>query len=440
MNECGEQAHVHASSRCPCRPVVRKSHKKSRNGCQNCKKRRVKPYQCDENKPTCKNCTRSSIPCDFSADSNTLVPVESAASSSTAKGPRKLGRPLKKWAWGPDIPRDRETRTKTAPPSLPTLESPPLPLPLNVDDIQLFHHYITVTSLTLGDNVLWRDKVPRLAFEHHYILHLMLSLSALHLARLHVAAASRYRDLAEAHHSIALPQVTSLLPQISRNNCSALYIATVLVCNYTFAKPPTENHLLVVADSSEVAFWNLFRGVRFVIETMGLPAIFTGHIGPFPPPVNTTAVPSTEGDNGYIPWEWPLNRLEERLLACQDPGLENLAVICEALMDCFKGVYGTTEQPESTTHGKLHVVMRWLWYLEDDFIIQIQNLVPEALVLLAHFAVLVQTVECFWFMRGWAHHVLDGVVKQLDSGYITWISWPQKQLESQCDHNLHMAY
>ncbi|RSL84905.1 hypothetical protein CEP51_003627 [Fusarium floridanum] len=416
MSEDQPVDHVHSSSRCPCRPTQRRSHKKSRNGCRNCKQRRVK---CDENKPVCGNCSRCSIPCDFDV-------ANASASLPAAIVPRRRGRPLK-WTSSPD---DQATKSTPGQSELrePDLSALGPEVPLNVQDMQLFYHFITTTSLTLGDDVLWHDKVPRLAFEHHYILRLMLAMSALHLSRLRAIEASKYEELAEAHASVALRQVTELLPHVSRKNCSALYIATVLVCNYTFAKPPGQNHFLLVAEGTKVAWWNLFRGVRIVIETMGLPAIFSGVLGPFPPE-NTTKLPPIEDRQGYIPWEGPMSSLDELISGSKEPGLKNIKGICEGLIDCFRGVYGTAEQPESETHGKMHIVMRWLWLLEDDFLHQVNNMIPQALLLLGHFAVLIQTVECFWFMKGWAYHIVEGIQPHLGSDYIGWIAWPRRQVE-----------
>ncbi|KAF4466819.1 Sterol uptake control 2 [Fusarium albosuccineum] len=381
-----------------------------------------------------RNCSRLSISCALdAAHTATATSIESTTASPATAAPRKRGRPLK---WTPaslEASNPDSSPTSVDPSHSPSQVANYSPSLLNVDDLYLFHHYITTASLTLGDDVLWRDKVPRLAFENHFILHLMLALSALHLARHRVMESSRYEQLAEGHHSIALREVTDLLPKISRKNCSALYIATVLVCNYTFAKRPSKGHLLVVADRTEVAWWNIFRGVRFVIETVGLPAIFSGPLGPFPPE-NNTKVP--EGEGAYIPWEEPLANLNTLILSSQKPGIENLATICEALASCFHEVYGTAEKPEDETHGKMHVVMRWLWFLEDDFIKQVKEMIPETLVLLAYFAVLLETLECFWFMRGWAHHVMDGILEHLDPDYIAWISWPRSLIGPRCDDSL----
>ncbi|KAF4446541.1 Sterol uptake control protein 2 [Fusarium austroafricanum] len=353
-------------------------------------------------------------------------------------GPRKRGRPLK-WTPSPDT----SAQDPAPVPIEPRLSSPGTlsqpSLPLNVDDLRLYHHYITVSSLTFGDDIMWCDKVPRLAFDNHYVLHLMLALSALHLARVRAIEAIKYEQLAEQHYSIALPHVTNLLPQIKRENCSALYIATVLICNYAFAKPPKEGHLLVQNSGTETAWWNLFRGVRFVIETMGLPAIFSGPIGPFPPE-NTSNVPPPVGREGYLAWEKPLAELRTMIHNSQSSGLPNLVEIYEALVFCFGDVFGTAEHPQSITHGKMHVVMRWLWFLEDDFTKQVEKLNPQVLVLLAYFSVLVQTLECFWYMRGWGYRILESITEQLDPRYAAWISWPRDQIELGCQNDLSSLY
>ncbi|KAL3455073.1 hypothetical protein BJX64DRAFT_91031 [Aspergillus heterothallicus] len=424
----------HLELRSGCRVAQRRPHKKSRTGCRNCKGRKVK---CDENKPSCLNCARCSMRCDFvPSDSDTSI---NPASTPTCKNnPRKRGRPLKDWN---AILKKSKSTSAEPPIELASAQSEatltheralPASFPLNVDDMQLFYHFITDSALTFGHDVLWRDKVPLLAFECPYVLRLMLAISAVHMARksaISCARMARLQRLAEAHFSIALREITNLLPCIDSTNCSALYIATVLVCNYTFAKPPEPGHLLVIADNNEVAWWNLFRGMRFVVQRTGLEVIFSGHLGPYPSE-NPTPLPPPYRQSGYIPWEDALSDLRRMIRDCKSDRTEaeTLEILRRQLADCFREVYGTRESPEESTHGKTDVVIRWLWILEDDFITQVKDNKPAALILLSYFVVLLQTLECFWFMRGWADHVLKGVEERLDSVYSPWTFWPRHQL------------
>ena len=57
-------------------PIPRKGHKKSRNGCYNCKRRKVK---CQENLPECYNCKRIGLTCTYPALRNVHLPVPAVA-------------------------------------------------------------------------------------------------------------------------------------------------------------------------------------------------------------------------------------------------------------------------------------------------------------------------------------------------------------------------
>ncbi|KAH7239511.1 hypothetical protein BKA59DRAFT_484627 [Fusarium tricinctum] len=49
-----------SSSLSPSAKRVRRAHRKSRLGCQHCKKRKIK---CDETWPVCRNCIRNNATC-----------------------------------------------------------------------------------------------------------------------------------------------------------------------------------------------------------------------------------------------------------------------------------------------------------------------------------------------------------------------------------------
>lgn len=68
------------------RPMPRKGHRKSRNGCLTCKKRKVK---CDEVLPQCGICARLSLKCVFAAD-KTTSPNSSTSSCSDVAPMRSI--------------------------------------------------------------------------------------------------------------------------------------------------------------------------------------------------------------------------------------------------------------------------------------------------------------------------------------------------------------
>ena len=49
----------------PRKPIPRKGHTKSRRGCYNCKRRRIK---CNERHPECSHCTKAGLRCEYPAN------------------------------------------------------------------------------------------------------------------------------------------------------------------------------------------------------------------------------------------------------------------------------------------------------------------------------------------------------------------------------------
>jgi len=122
--------------------IARKSHSKSRNGCLNCKKRRIKVrvlfifygsladwFKCNEQKPQCSNCIKHATRCSFAINFPppplpSFIGIHGASPSSngTASG---------------STPHPAEGLSGGHP-------------PLNIMDLELLHNYNTATCLTLA--------------------------------------------------------------------------------------------------------------------------------------------------------------------------------------------------------------------------------------------------------------------------------------------------
>ncbi|KAL0938482.1 C6 finger domain-containing protein [Colletotrichum truncatum] len=374
--------------------------------------------------------------CDFAPPPLNMPAQSPTALSPPTPTPKRRGRPRKNWdalhklptPTGSDPESARTPRTPAA--VTATIEQPQFPL-LNPDDLELLHHYMCHTAITLGDSRVWREHVPRLGFQHNYVLHMVLAISAQHLARLRPSQASRYESLAEQHSTSALPAVTNIIPCLSKDNCQALYHTTVLVCLSTFAKKPTPGHLLVVAENDEVPWWALLRGVRFVVQTMGIHTIIAGweddgvtfedtwtQCPPLPTPVHK-----------MVYWEKHFEELADLVATSPENDREMYTKLLASLESCFKRTFGTAEEPIPHIQGKLEIVMSWLYNMEDEFVERLKQRHVLPIILLAHFNVLVQTLEHFWFMQGWSEHLMTGLFQALDSQYAHWLQWPAEQIK-----------
>ncbi|GKT89248.1 integral membrane protein [Colletotrichum tofieldiae] len=130
-----------------------------------------------------------------------------------------------------------------------------------------------------------------------------------------------------------------------------------------------------------------------------------------------------------VHWEKRFDELSD--LVATTPGYERemFTKSLRLLGDCFKMTFGTEAEPENHVQGRFEIVMRWLYSMDDDLVIRLQQKQALSLILLGHFAVLIQTLEHFWFIQGWSEHLLKGLFNVLDTQYAHWLDWPAEQIK-----------
>lgn len=172
--------------------VARKTYRKSRNGCKNCKRCKIKvniSIACNagqrsnpprkelailelaltaELKPACGNCSKPGVFCDF----------DNAPESNLRDNPL------------PAVPKEpiqtfHIHSLPTPGPSAETISRPRGDFG-GIDDLELLLHYSTTVWHTFADHQdtdFWQIKVPRIGISRPFVLHLVLALCALHLSK-----------------------------------------------------------------------------------------------------------------------------------------------------------------------------------------------------------------------------------------------------------------
>lgn len=292
---------------------------------------------------------------------------------------------------------------------------------MSVDDLELLHFYVTATAPTLGDVHLWRDEAPKLGYEYPFIFHIMLSLSAYHLARHRPSHSSRYLLLAEQHFDAAVRRTTDKLPYLNIKNCQALYIATVLICFTAFAKGPKPGDLLLTAQQGCVPWLSLLRGVRLVLNTIGTMNVLSGILTPVSqnekdevcdgnclnelPPLASTE----RNEFRHQGWDWrrSLERVTNLVKTVPNTASTNTYDnAIEHLTRCFESTWSSDYISKEGKHGEFFVIMAWVYSLDPDFLERLARRESVAVIILGHFATLVETLERYWFIEGWGDHIL----------------------------------
>ncbi|KZL78492.1 sterol uptake control protein 2, partial [Colletotrichum tofieldiae] len=256
--------------------ATRRKHTKSRTGCQDCKRRKVK---CDESYPSCFDCTRLGITCSFLRTSGQRVEV---------------GQPRPTWPTpaGENDQAGTDT-TGTDTPGSESNQSPRLrllgfvsnyassPASSDVDiwgrGLELMHHYSVETcntiSFRLDMQYVWKVVVPETAYSTPFVMHGILALSAAHKARLLPNERNAYLDIAAYHQASGLAGFRVALQDLSENTWESVFcfssLLIIYVCCLHEARDSSDGSFSSVHEVLEL--FSFVRGMKTTLNASGKP-------------------------------------------------------------------------------------------------------------------------------------------------------------------------
>ncbi|CDM34401.1 transcriptional regulator family: Fungal Specific TF [Penicillium roqueforti] len=395
-------------------PPGRRSHRKSRSGCLQCKKRKVK---CDENQPHCRNCEKHGVVCSFTSASTVLsTPANSAESPVSLSGPESTT-------------SGKSRALAQVSQVLPSLSSlGPFPSTLAVFDLELLHHWTTSTCYTLSRSptvqTVWCNEAPRIGFATPPVLHTLLAFSALHLARSDESRRAACLAHAQMHHSTAVREMIPLVSPLARENGSALFIFSSLTCMFSCAKPSEEGDFLVLFERGNLSEWaRLFRGTTTVIHTGG-EDLRTGRLAPIftNGAYLAAAHRSPQALEQGKPHVWELQQMIWRECAA-DPSLRS---IYQEALDELARTLGLAIRPGIMRRLETADIFRWLLDVSDEYLNLLRQEAPIALIIFAHWCASIRQIEWMWWMEGLSSRLMTQLYSVLDPKYRDWLSWPQE--------------
>ncbi|KAI0598193.1 hypothetical protein F4775DRAFT_201253 [Biscogniauxia sp. FL1348] len=197
----------------------RRSHTKSRKGCDNCKRRHIR---CDENFPQCRNCTKHKVRCPYN---DVPVPDERAA---TPDKPDLM--------WTPEIEAAIEQWQRTGMFPFPSLNIYPAPMPqyYSVEDLRLIFHVAAIcnemNAIDANGFTLWTRQIPtilKISATYGYVMHSLLAFSAEHIAFL--TNCPHVGSMAYEHRGIAFKGLQEAIGSFSPENSDAILAASLVL-------------------------------------------------------------------------------------------------------------------------------------------------------------------------------------------------------------------
>ena len=256
----------------------RRSHKKSKAGCQRCKTRKIKVrslqkyitlllqfiltcLQCDEVHPRCGNCNKHGVTCDFD---NPESPTPHSQ-CSPSKSPRTAFSPTS----APGASLQASSSSTVAPfyrnPSeiIRATSSPNASRRL---ELRLIHHYTLTTCSTFSETddekVAWQVDIPTLAYDAGHLMDAILAVSALHLRALNPTDQTLVRA-SHGYMASALAQYSSLLRSgVTAENAEALFCTAALIA---FQASASRRFEVSGEYTLPLAWFHSFQGVKTVV-------------------------------------------------------------------------------------------------------------------------------------------------------------------------------
>ncbi|CAG7940081.1 unnamed protein product [Penicillium nalgiovense] len=391
---------------------MRRSHRKSRHGCAECKTRRVK---CDEARPSCTNCSKRSTSCNYGSSAPYLWLSEQSS----------LGPPTSPPNLGPEVDYLFSTPcimkiSKALCDNKNICRHPPSALDLS--DLELMLQWSSKTYLTLSRNEatkeVWQFLVPEEALSHPFLMLGLLAVSAIHLADAkgeNMKAEFMNKALLYQHQALLI--FRELLDDINGDNAKALFAFSSILAIFYFGFLRLEN---VINPSS--CMDNLFQvltlseGVQNVLRICGL-SIQESNFSPI-------FVSASVEMKYSIPLPDEVRLAVNRLYTANTAyGVQNsghdTAVYQEAIImleDALNAVY----RDDVLTNA----ACRWAIKCPRQFLRHLQEREPMALVILCFYCVVLHRLRHIWCFEGWATAILKS-------------TWPV--LEPQCRHLAHWA-
>ncbi|PYH42218.1 uncharacterized protein BP01DRAFT_140046 [Aspergillus saccharolyticus JOP 1030-1] len=382
--------------------ALRRPHRKSRHGCLECKHRRVK---CDELRPVCSNCAKRMSQCKYDSATSLLWTNDEL---------RPRPRPNQS---GSEGPREAESTFSTTANSLRILgklngdDKPQSVARLNLSDLELMMHWCNSTYKALSrigkTDVIWQARVPEEALSHPFLMHGLLALSAIHLARTRdEVKRAAYVSIAVAHEHQALAFFREQLSDINASNAKAMFAFASVVVVYTFGflhpshAPGTDDPWACINGILQV--FTLARGVQQILDKATSTIRNSDWAALFQLDDYDDVLPEDE--------RLALDRLHEVNQVCkgQDPAhdlttyehaIENLADLMAA---AHQGVTSVRQ------------ACRWAMRLRTEFLQLLQEHQPLALVVVAYYCAILHRLRDVWFVDDWGIRVLKAIWQVLD--------------------------
>ncbi|KAI8673068.1 Zn(2)-C6 fungal-type domain-containing protein [Fusarium sp. Ph1] len=381
--------------------MLRRSHKKSRRGCTECKQRHVK---CDESRPACRLCTVSGRNCSFTSQAPTKNPL----SSSQDARPKS---PVDSRSSSSGV-----TPVPDATPPVPTFDAD-----INLEHMELLIH-LTVDKgvFNLGDDL--RDTFSTLpialktGLEAPYLLYQLLAFSARHLAFLNPDRTPRYLHQAVTLQTRAVSLFNTTRAEVNRSNCVAILLFSVALGHHLLADSlcKREPGGLEGFLAHYVQCIEMNRSIYTIVQA-AWPLLLESELEPI--------LSWSSGNTSQPPRGNHCQHINELIEKAQGLSQEEREA-CQTAINYLQ--LGFDALPDGASRFRMIFTWTMLAPPEVTNLLAIRR--PEVLILLSYYALLLHYGRSMWQVGDAGVYILGLIEGYLGSEWHEWLEYPRSAI------------
>ena len=384
--------------------MARKTHTKSRMGCIECKRRHLK---CDEGRPICRKCTFSHREC-FYPSSSKEQPDQSTDIASSEAATILSAR-------SPDCPSANAVINLDRHSVLLNPASV-----INIHHVELFYHFTTDTCQTIAISSshvdIYKRMVTERAFQQPCLLAEIIAFSACHMSLKRPDNAAIYHEIASSQQTCALAEFNGILNSVDETTCLDVLLFSHLIALHVFWDifASIDDDFSVFLDRL-LGCIRMLRGINVVIRTWWNFLVQTE--------LGAIILNADQQQNTPKPSSQECDHLRA-MVDDADISVTSMGVYCEAL-DSLQ-TYFDSENVFATPANSTHQVFAWLVVASEGYTDLLDQRRPEALVILAYYALLLHRRDQSWVIGDAGKRLLMHIRSYLGRRWDRWLEYPTR--------------
>lgn len=277
---------------------------------------------------------------------------------------------------------------------------------------------------------LWQDVLPQIGFTSPFVLHAILSISALHIA--YDQPQIRHQRLQDGvnHHEKALEGFRACLSDLTESVSDAVFAFSIVNVVYIFASfgrhlgdddtSPYQRRQRVLG----CEWIHLIRGVGAVLHPIHM------HVrkGPLAPLLSAGDWHDTDPDQVNADGDEKLRTLSKVWAGNPDASTYEAALLSLRRSWCVVQSISTPNSDFYVRWGydvERSGPMMWIFLCSPEFLDLLQQRQPPALIVFAHVGILFHLLDHRWYLNSWGRDMITAANDVLGEYWQEYMSWPR---------------